>query len=536
VTTLEFSLKEFSIKMRDWSEEVQVNLEESPCVVLTGINAGGKTLTLRMLEDFCDLLVEPSRVKTHRFQKFALAAKIDSMRVRFEYDWLDLNNLIMWPGEASKIPWLRLAEAENDWYFPDIDWEKLSSRFGVGNTLILQEESRPIIRSSIMVEYEFEAFHEGNEGAAPHIKFRRRDGIKFDVTGYFRDDLLPVPVPSFSEVIREEDFRVVCTSPPLGSHREIERLDSFGPWDTYANRWQSELAEKTGLRFDDGAFEWAADDNYEFYDPVKMLRFSINAPKMQGVTEAYALSMLDRGELNDMFSDWEGVDGANLVLEELWNEVVGGHERKLKMILLDNIVARALPFVRSNNGKPEGTPEATDDERRQIMEEIADVEDLGEFNDEDHFILLFSRRWAEKQFFDHDEVESRYGSPPLDDPPHLSGWGDLSNESLALLIESEPDFGLWWALREFIDEIPEVPSSGQLRLLSMMSRLLEMPPHSTILIDEPELSLHIDWQERLISALIKSLPDRKFVIATHAPSIISDHMEKVVQIPPSDNS
>lgn len=40
------------------------------------------------------------------------------------------------------------------------------------------------------------------------------------------------------------------------------------------------------------------------------------------------------------------------------------------------------------------------------------------------------------------------------------------------------------------------------------------------LIDEPELSLHINWQEKLVPNLLKLSSKAQFIIATHAPSII----------------
>lgn len=40
------------------------------------------------------------------------------------------------------------------------------------------------------------------------------------------------------------------------------------------------------------------------------------------------------------------------------------------------------------------------------------------------------------------------------------------------------------------------------------------------LLDEPEQSLHIDWQEMLLESLIELAPKCKFIIATHSPSVI----------------
>src|SRR5205823_3171527 len=45
-------------------------------------------------------------------------------------------------------------------------------------------------------------------------------------------------------------------------------------------------------------------------------------------------------------------------------------------------------------------------------------------------------------------------------------------------------------------------SSGEQHELALMSRLLfSVPPRSNVLIDEPELSLHVSWQHKMIGDL-----------------------------------
>ena len=68
----------------------------------------------------------------------------------------------------------------------------------------------------------------------------------------------------------------------------------------------------------------------------------------------------------------------------------------------------------------------------------------------------------------------------------------------------------------------------------MFSSLMALNPGSTVLIDEPELSLHIDWQRNLISALTDGFPHLSFIFATHSPDVIMNHPEKVVAVPPSE--
>ena len=45
---------------------------------------------------------------------------------------------------------------------------------------------------------------------------------------------------------------------------------------------------------------------------------------------------------------------------------------------------------------------------------------------------------------------------------------------------------------------------------------------STILIDEPELSMHIDWQHDLIESLSRLNGQAQFILATHSPEIMAE--------------
>ena len=41
-------------------------------------------------------------------------------------------------------------------------------------------------------------------------------------------------------------------------------------------------------------------------------------------------------------------------------------------------------------------------------------------------------------------------------------------------------------------------------------------------MDEPEISLHMDWQEKLIKYIRELNPNAQLIIATHSPAIIMD--------------
>ncbi len=80
-------------------------------------------------------------------------------------------------------------------------------------------------------------------------------------------------------------------------------------------------------------------------------------------------------------------------------------------------------------------------------------------------------------------------------------------------------------------EIPlsELSSGEQHELVLIYELLFKVKNGSLILIDEPELSLHVGWQKRFISDIqkIQKLKHITFVIATHSPQIINDKWELV---------
>ena len=50
--------------------------------------------------------------------------------------------------------------------------------------------------------------------------------------------------------------------------------------------------------------------------------------------------------------------------------------------------------------------------------------------------------------------------------------------------------------------------------------------NTTIFIDEPELSLHVDWQRILFRMLMSQGSTNQFIIATHSPFIYSQYPQK----------
>ncbi len=71
-------------------------------------------------------------------------------------------------------------------------------------------------------------------------------------------------------------------------------------------------------------------------------------------------------------------------------------------------------------------------------------------------------------------------------------------------------------------------SSGEKQLLIILGEALLQQGSSWIYIaDEPELSLHVTWQESLVRSLLSINKNAQIIFATHSPDIVADYSNKV---------
>lgn len=69
-------------------------------------------------------------------------------------------------------------------------------------------------------------------------------------------------------------------------------------------------------------------------------------------------------------------------------------------------------------------------------------------------------------------------------------------------------------------------SSGEKQLLTLLTCLfIDGKNRDLILIDEPELSLNMKWQNKLIDLFKHYAPNTQVIMATHSPSIAENHTE-----------
>ncbi len=74
-------------------------------------------------------------------------------------------------------------------------------------------------------------------------------------------------------------------------------------------------------------------------------------------------------------------------------------------------------------------------------------------------------------------------------------------------------------------------SSGEKQLLIFLSETLlqEQEPY-IFLADEPELSLHIEWQEDLVPSLLRINPNAQVIFATHSPDVVNKYQSNLIMM------
>lgn len=70
-------------------------------------------------------------------------------------------------------------------------------------------------------------------------------------------------------------------------------------------------------------------------------------------------------------------------------------------------------------------------------------------------------------------------------------------------------------------------SSGEKHVLRLLVETL-LAGESSIIIDEPELSLHIDWQKGLIKMMQTVSPKAQLILATHSPEVMAEISDKYI--------
>ena len=77
--------------------------------------------------------------------------------------------------------------------------------------------------------------------------------------------------------------------------------------------------------------------------------------------------------------------------------------------------------------------------------------------------------------------------------------------------------------------LPYKLSSGEKQMLViLLTVLVQDNRHGVLFMDEPEISLHVEWQQRLIGIIRELNPNVQIILTTHSPAVIMDGWMDVV--------
>jgi AAA15 family ATPase/GTPase len=76
-------------------------------------------------------------------------------------------------------------------------------------------------------------------------------------------------------------------------------------------------------------------------------------------------------------------------------------------------------------------------------------------------------------------------------------------------------------------------SSGEREIVTLIYAATHMSKQQVVLIDEPEISLHVDWQRHLLQKMSEQIGERQIIVCTHSPVIGADYEERVIIFEPN---
>lgn len=88
---------------------------------------------------------------------------------------------------------------------------------------------------------------------------------------------------------------------------------------------------------------------------------------------------------------------------------------------------------------------------------------------------------------------------------------------------------------EKLEISPDSLSSGEIQLLTLFTYLyfgFRQRREFVVMIDEPELSLHLEWQHKYVESVMKANPNAQFIFATHAPEIAQGYDDYCIELSP----
>jgi hypothetical protein len=526
----------------DWIGPIDISITNSnPCVVLTGINAGGKSLTLRAIEKFTKLLADPCEFNKKEFDVLARVAGIDEISATYEF-------------QLENHDW----GSDGLFYIEIRDPEKLLAASGAMEEKLFPDNDDMYYKIENSIETRFT-----KDGG-----FTRRYGVQFTAEFDLEDEYGEPVEWGIREQVFSEWEQVLEDSTELVK----DRMFSYG-----FDGFEEKILQRSGIEVDAAGF-----GDHHFWEKEARYLFVAKKAIMLQVDEAYQVSAGTMERLRPFNENAnakrKGKTWINKRLKKAFEMSKKEFEEKAKTEYLTRKEKLEADLERIENIEPKGQAaqkvhEGNLERTKTRLLELGTLKDYlqsdrvkrkfanflyprrkTQYHTDDEGNLLPLLRIIDFKLEPHKVVDFDWVSNPR--PPTAS-----MSFSPAEMEEKTPDFSddiqgiaqrlmyhcphllqhydrelLFWIIVSSFIDFPDDPSptyysSGQRRMISIIETIMDSERGDVLLIDEPELSLHIDWQRRFIDQI--SIFGKRLVIATHSPDIIYNHTEKVVEVPPS---
>ena len=527
VVSMELTGFSFKREHEDWIGPIEVSIYASDsCVVLTGINAGGKSLTLRALEKFTSLLTDPSRPNKEEFEALAELAGIDEISATYSFNFPEIENFYS-------------LEIGNE--------ERLLSALGAPpGAEFIDEELEWVIENRIETRFT-------KDGV-----FTRRFGVYLGAHVLVDEEFFTLTDPMFLKWHKVFDDPATLAK---------DKMFLYGP-----DGFERMIEERTGIAVDSNIYAF---ENHQYWAKKSAYQFVAKRVIMLQVDEAYRVSAKTIDGLRPFNKNAnakrKGKTWINKRLKTAFEECKKKYEEKwseefdneTKSIESQITKLEKMPSVAQSSKREEQLNERITRLKERNKEEYLQHNDrklefakfLYPNRKTEYYVdaegnhtrpppeLLLGHETAQFNWVSNPEIPivERIISPvemrvtTADFTDDMEGiCARLMVYCPKLLLEYDRDMLFWIIVSSFIDfpddQSPSYYSSGQRRMISMIEAMMNSEPGTVFLVDEPELSLHIDWQRRFIDQI--SVFGGRLVLATHSPDIIYNHTEKVVEVPP----
>lgn len=523
----------------DWSGGIEIDLfDPGSFVVLVGKNAGGKSLALKAIEKYTNLLRDPGLQKKKDFEKLANAAGISEIHATYRGN---ITNMRYVESEFISINDLRTA--------------KSLIEKGEKGIISLQEENIgwcELNNWEIAIESKFT--RSVSRSGDVKMKYKRRLG---DIVELFWgvEDTPDVPNGK-SVLVPTETTKYGRWYEIFDKELEIDRMFHYGNEGWFPK----ELGISIPNFFEDNLF-WDRDKSWHFIPATAQMLL---------VDEAYDVTQETIDKL-DPFKPYSKLtrktkEWINGKLSDAFDHAGDQAKMETKLSLEDE-------NTKENEGtEDEGSEEETQNQQfKDIATKVTHFKLVYPtaklFNDalEDDFVThlktfnftpqhMFRVSRALNLEYDDKRFSKLYldfkpptwttifgpgmfrGGTDHGKPENVSQlYSNLALHCIDMIREYDSNWWFWIVVSDFLD-FPEYSSStyyssGQKRLIAILETVVGADPSTVLLVDEPELSLHIDWQRKFITK-ISEFSGNKLILATHSPDIIYDHVENVIEVPP----